>query len=144
MHFVLYLVQISTSGHTFEISENFTSMFDVSTFTGVGLDTFSRVANLTLDQGEFYTASVVAVDQSGTCVMVDKPFMVDITSPITGRIGIGPDVGLVSHYHHKRQKFIICIRILFLVRLKWLALNAGHRVAAFINHWKFAITGHNL
>ena len=80
------------------MSGNFTSMFDVYPLTGVGLDTFIQLSNLSLDQGGSYTAFVVALDQSGTCAMIGQGFGADMTPPTEGKIGIGPDLDLVRQF----------------------------------------------
>ena len=90
------VAQIEVDGNTVEISENFTSMFTAYPLTSVGVDTFIDLTGLSLQQGATYTAAVVALDESGTCAMVDKGFSIDTTPPTEGRIGVGPDLGLVS------------------------------------------------
>ena len=77
------------------ISENFTSWFDVYHLTNVGLDTMVELTNLSLDQGASYTAVVLAIDESGTCMTIKEGFVVDITPPNQGQLGVGPDFDLV-------------------------------------------------
>ena len=79
-----------------EISENFTSLFDVYPLTGVGLTTFQQLSGLPTTQGNHYTVFVLALDESGSCALVSRGFGVDITPPTEGKLGIGPDFDLVS------------------------------------------------
>ena len=70
-------------------------MFNVHALTDVGVNMFVQLQNISVHHGNSYTAYLAGVDELGTCAMIGAHFTVDITPPIIGRLGVGPDLDLV-------------------------------------------------
>ncbi|KAL5015119.1 hypothetical protein ScPMuIL_009389 [Solemya velum] len=65
------------------------ALFNVSSMTNVGKDTYVEITDLKLTQGATYYAWVIVTDQAGECQMVVHEFTVDITPPELGRMRAG-------------------------------------------------------
>ena len=71
-------------------------MFDIRDLTLIRQDTFVRVENVSMEQGQAYHAVVIATDQSGGCMLEHANFSVDATPPLEGKLAIGADYGQVG------------------------------------------------
>ncbi|XP_076076023.1 uncharacterized protein LOC143046845 [Mytilus galloprovincialis] len=69
-------------------------IFNVFPVTNINQNTFYKVENLDLKEGESYVVWVLGIDKSGECSLVSHTFMVDTTPPIVGELTSGPDYNM--------------------------------------------------
>ena len=91
-----FLFQNQDPSSKIMISGNHSHMFDIRDLTLIRQDTFVRVENVSMEQGQTYHAVVIATDQSGGCMLEHANFSVDATPPVEGNLAIGADYGQVG------------------------------------------------
>ncbi|KAK3101942.1 hypothetical protein FSP39_007535 [Pinctada imbricata] len=82
-------------------------LFTEMDMTNNGLDTYMEIRNLQLEQNKEYYVYVIGTDKTGQCAMNVTKVLVDVTSPVTGRIKAGPYYDMILTYAVDNASLVI-------------------------------------